>query len=57
MGRQNRGKRSASQSVLTRDRDRPNAYVQVVGFPSYEEAMANSDPPETGEFAQRLTAL
>ena len=51
------GKRSAARSVLTRDRDRPNTYVQVVEFPSCEEAMANSDLPETGEFAQRLTAL
>lgn len=29
----------------------------MVEFPSYDEAMANSDLPETGEFAQRLTAL
>jgi hypothetical protein len=51
------GRRSAGRSVLTRDRDRLDTYVQVVEFPSYEEAMANSDLPETGEFAQRLTAL
>jgi hypothetical protein len=51
------GKRSASRSVLTQDRDHPNTYVQVVEFPSYQEAMANSDLPETGELAQRLSAL
>jgi hypothetical protein len=51
------GKRSARRSVLARDRDRPDAYVQVVEFPSYEEAMANSAMPETGEFAQRLSGL
>ena len=51
------GKRSASRSVLTKDRDRPNTYVQVVEFPSYEEAMANSGLPETAEFAQRLSGL
>jgi hypothetical protein len=51
------GKRSASRSVLARDRDRPHTYVQVVEFPSYEEAMANSGLPETGEFAQRLSGL
>jgi hypothetical protein len=54
---QTEGKRSASRSVLTKDRDRPNTYVQVVEFPSYEEAMANSGLPETAEFAQRLSGL
>ncbi len=51
------GKRSAIRSVLTRDRERPGTYVQVVEFPSYEEAMANSGMPETGEFAERMSAL
>ena len=51
------GKRSASRSLLTQDRDRPGTYVQIVQFPSYEEAMANSDLPETGHFAERLTVL
>lgn len=51
------GKRSASRSILTRDRDRPSTYVQVVEFPSYEAAMANSDLPETREVAERLAAL
>jgi hypothetical protein len=51
------GRRSASRSLLTQDRDRPGTYVQIVEFPSYEEAMANSDLPETGEFAERLAVL
>jgi len=51
------GKRSASRSLLTQDRDRPSTYVQIVEFPSYEEAMANSDLPETGDFAERLIVL
>src|SRR5215470_7542993 len=51
------GKRSASHSLLTQDRDRPGTYVQIVEFPSYEEAMANSDLPETGDLAERLTVL
>jgi len=51
------GKRSASRSLVTQDRDRPGTYVQIVEFSSYEEAMANSDLPETGDFAERLTAL
>jgi len=51
------GRRSARQVLLARDRERPDAYVQVVEFPSYEEAMANSALPETAAFAQRLSAL
>lgn len=51
------GRRSAQRSLLTRDRERPDTYVQVVEFPSYEEAMANSALPETAAFAQRLSAL
>ena len=35
------GKRTATRGVQARDRDRPNAYVQIVEFPSYEDAMAN----------------
>jgi hypothetical protein len=51
------GNRSPTRSVLTKDRDRADTYVQVVEFPSYEEAMANSALPETTSFAQRLSAL
>lgn len=51
------GKRKAHRSSLTADRDRPNTYLQIVEFPSYQEAMANSDLPETSEFAERLTKL
>jgi hypothetical protein len=51
------GKRKAHRSVLTADRDRPSTYVQIVEFPSYEEAMANSALPETDEFARKLVDL
>lgn len=39
------GKRKTSRSTLTADRDQPNTYLQIVAFPSYEEAMANSSFP------------
>lgn len=52
-----RGKRSAVRGMQTRDRDAADTYVQIVEFPSYEDAMANSDLPETGEFAGKLAAL
>lgn len=51
------GWRTPTRSVRTQDRDKPGTYVQIVEFPSYEEAMANSGHPETEEFSQRLAAL
>jgi len=51
------GSRKAQRSTVTRDRDRPDTYIQIVEFPSYEEAMANSNLPATAEFAKRLADL
>lgn len=51
------GRRSAQRSILTKDRDRADTYVQVVEFPSYDVAMANSALPETAAFAEKLSAL
>jgi len=51
------GRRTAYRSTLTADRDRPNTYVQIVEFHSYQEAMTNSGLPETGEFAEKLAGL
>ena len=51
------GKRTATRGVQARDRDRADTYVQIIEFPSYEEAMANSELPETAEVAARLAEL
>jgi hypothetical protein len=51
------GKRAATRGVQTQDRDAENTYVQIVEFPSYEDAMANSKLPETSEFAEQLASL
>jgi len=51
------GRRTAYRSTLTADRDRPNTYVQIVEFHSYQEPMTNSGLPETGEFAEKLAGL
>ena len=51
------GKRKAQRAVLSEDREHPNTFVQIVEFPSYEEAMANSSLPATSEFAERLARL
>ncbi len=51
------GKRTPTHGLMCRDRDNEGGYVQIVEFPSYEIAMANSEMPETGEFAQKMMAL
>ena len=52
-----KGKRAATRGVQTKDRDGTNTYLQIVEFPTYEDAMANSNMPETGEFAAKLASL
>jgi len=52
-----KGKRAATRGLQTRDRDATDTYVQIVEFPSYDEAMANSNLPETSEFAAQLASL
>jgi hypothetical protein len=51
------GKRTATRSMTGRDRDGSNAYVEIVEFPSYEEAMRNSELSETGVFAEKIAKL
>jgi hypothetical protein len=51
------GRRTAQRGTFTQDRDRQNTYIQIVEFPSYEDAMANSDLSETAAFAERLSQL
>ena len=46
-----------SEAHLPQDRERPNTYLQLVEFSSYEDAMANSDLPETASFAEHLSQL
>ncbi|MDT0389665.1 hypothetical protein [Streptomyces sp. DSM 41921] len=57
------GQRSAGRTggpthrMLLKDRDNPRRYLALIEFDSYEEAMSNSDDPETGRMAERLGAL
>ncbi|MEV4559580.1 hypothetical protein AB0K51_21660 [Kitasatospora sp. NPDC049285] len=53
----NEGNRIAVRAVQTRDRDAADVYLNIVEFPSYEAAMANSERPETAEFAARAAEL
>ncbi|MCU1457927.1 MAG: hypothetical protein JWL73_2019 [Actinomycetia bacterium] len=50
-------RRTAQRGTLTQDRDRPDTYLQIVEFPSFEDAMSNSDLPETAGFAKQLAEL
>jgi uncharacterized protein YkwD len=49
--------RTAKRVSLCADRDNPGSYVHIVEFPSYEEAMANSNDPRTAEFAARMAEM
>ena len=45
------------RGMVCADKDNAGRYLVVAEFPSYEEAMANSERPEVGEFAKRMAEL
>ncbi|GAP51486.1 hypothetical protein [Streptomyces azureus] len=46
-----------TQRMLLKDRDNPRRYLALIEFDSYEEAMRNSNDPETSRMAEQLSAL
>lgn len=48
------GKRSAQRVLRSKYHDDPGRFCDIVFFDSYEDAMRNSDLPETKEFAKKL---
>ncbi|MEU9476448.1 ester cyclase [Streptomyces sp. NPDC048191] len=54
---QTRGKRTATHTLVGKDRSDASHLVEVVEFASYEEAMRNSNLPETDKIFQRMVAL
>lgn len=54
---QTQGKRTATHSMVGKDRSAPDHYVEIIEFPSYEEAMRNSELPETESVFQEMVAL
>jgi hypothetical protein len=48
------GKRTATSATMTKDRDRPDTYLWIIEFPSYEAAMKNDQLPETQKIAQDM---
>ena len=51
------GAHTLTREVLGGDRDNAGAYVMIIEFPSYEEAMKNNDLPETAEIAREMEKL
>lgn len=51
------GRRTASRSIVLSDRDQAGTVVVVVEFPSFEEAMKNSELPETSKLAKQISEL
>ena len=51
------GDPSFTRLVTTADRDKPGHYLTIVEFPSYEEAMANSNKASTQEMAAEMKAM
>jgi hypothetical protein len=51
------GERTATHELHTQDRDNPARYLDIVEFPSFEEAMANNDLPATQRIAAQLSEL
>ncbi|MGX1883463.1 ester cyclase [Streptomyces sp. NPDC055287] len=54
---QTKGKRTATHNIIGKDRAETNHYVEIVEFPSHEEAMKNSHLPETDKTFQEMVAL
>lgn len=52
-----KGRSTVRRSVVTQDRNDPSRFVIIVFFDSYESAMQNSNLPETGQMAGKITAL
>jgi len=51
------GKRTVRRVMVAADRDNPGHHFVIAEFPSYEEAMKNSELPETKEFATKQQTL
>lgn len=54
---QTKGKRTATHAVVGTDRSDASHIVEMVEFPSYEEAMRNSNLPETDRIFREMVAL
>lgn len=51
------GKGTARRAVLARDRNDASRHFNIVFFDSYEEAMKNSELPETQAMAEKMQSV
>jgi len=51
------GRRTATALSIAKDRDRPDTYLWMVEFPSYEDAMRNNEMPETQQISEQMMKL
>lgn len=51
------GKRTAKRAVLAQDHEHPGNFYEFVEFPSYEEAMRNSQLPETDQISRKMRSI
>ncbi|POX55465.1 ester cyclase [Streptomyces sp. Ru71] len=54
---QTKGKRTATHDIIGKDRSDASHFIEIVEFPSYEEAMQNSNLPETDKIFREMVAL
>ncbi|GAA1426821.1 hypothetical protein GCM10009601_36760 [Streptomyces thermospinosisporus] len=54
---QTKGKRTATHAMVGKDHSDATHVVEIVEFPSYEEAMRNSGLPETDRIFKEMVAL
>ncbi|WP_369030618.1 MULTISPECIES: ester cyclase [Streptomyces] len=54
---QTKGKRTATHTLIGKDLSDSSHFVEIVEFPSYEEAMRNSNLPETDRIFREMVAL
>ena len=51
-----KGKATYTRSIIARDRNDPTHYQIIVLFDSYEEAVKNSEFPETAAMSEKMAA-
>lgn len=51
------GKRTATRTRVGRDHNDPAHFVEILEFPSHEDAMTNSGLPETGAVHEKFVRL
>ncbi|GGJ19860.1 ester cyclase [Streptomyces brasiliensis] len=54
---QTKGKRTATHDLVGRDRSDASHFIEIVEFPSYADAMRNSNMPETDKIFREMVAL